>query len=153
MLNGFIATLVGNLGKDPESQQVNGKMIARVNIGVTPRVKKKGNWQDAPVQWFRVTVWDKFQAEHVLNSLHKGDRCFATGVVTTDEYNGRTNLDMNADIIGIPLDRNDVTIIPRDNGSQRTQQSGYGNAPSADPWANGNPPASDFGSGEDEPAF
>ena len=142
MLNGFIATLVGNLGKDPESQQVNGKMIARINIGVTPRVKKQGQWQDAPVQWFRVTVWDQYQAEHVLHSLHKGDRVFATGVVTTDEYNGRTNLDMNADIVGVPLDRNDVTIIPRQQGTNTRQSSGYAAPPASDPWggdSNGNP--------------
>jgi single-stranded DNA-binding protein len=131
-------------GATPEFQQVNGKQIARVSIGVTPRVKKQGQWQDAPVLWYRVTVWDTFQAEHVLNSLHKGDRVGAYGLVTSDEYQGKTNLDMSADIVFIPLDRNDVTIIPRQQtGSQQPQYRSPQSQPRAsqaqsDPWGGNN---------------
>jgi single-strand DNA-binding protein len=132
MLNGIPSLVVGNLGRDPEFQQVNGKQIARISIGVTPRVKKQGQWQDAPVLWYRVTVWDTFQAEHVLNSLHKGDRVGAYGLVMSDEYQGKTNLDMNSDIVFVPLDRNDVTIVPRQQSS--SQQPQY-RSPQAQPRA------------------
>lgn len=149
MLNGIPSLIVGNLGRDPEFQLVNGKQIARISIGVTPRVKKQGQWQDAPALWYRVTIWDTYLAEHVLNSLHKGDRVFAYGVVTSDEYQGKTNLEMSADIVGVPLDRNEVTILPR-------QQTGTGQKPQyrslqtqpgtsqsqSDPWG-----------GSDEPEF
>ncbi|MDN5971846.1 single-stranded DNA-binding protein [Bifidobacterium crudilactis] len=148
MLNGIPSLIIGNLGRDPEFQQVNGKQISRISIGVTPRVKRQGQWQDAPVLWYRVTVWDTFQAEHVLNSLHKGDRVFAYGVVTSDEYQGKTSLDMSADIVGVPLDRNDVTIIPRQQGGARQQQPQYQQAPprtsqQSDPW----------GGSDDSPEF
>ena len=143
MLNGIPSLIIGNLGRDPEFQQVNGKQIARISIGVTPRVKKQGQWQDAPVLWYRVTVWDTFQAEHVLNSLHKGDRVFAYGMVTSDEYQGKTNLDMSADIVGVPLDRNNVTIIPRQQGGARQQQPQYQQAQQPDPW----------GGSDDSPEF
>jgi single stranded DNA-binding protein len=144
MLNGIPSLVVGNLGRDPEFQHVNGKQIARISIGVTPRVKRQGQWQDAPVLWYRVTVWDTFQAEHVLNSLHKGDRVGAYGLVTSDEYQGKTNLDMSADIVFIPLDRNDVTIIHRQQaGSQQPQYRSPQSQPSAsqtqsDPWGGNN---------------
>ena len=144
MLNGIPSLIVGNLGRDPEFQQVNGKQIARISIGVTPRVKRQGQWQDAPVLWYRVTIWDTYLAEHVLNSLHKGDRVFAYGVVTSDEYQGKTNLEMSADIVGVPLDRNEVTIIPRQQGGARQQpQSSYQQAPpraaqQSDPWGGSN---------------
>ncbi|MEE8725517.1 MAG: single-stranded DNA-binding protein [Bifidobacterium crudilactis] len=132
MLNGIPSLVIGNLGRDPEFQQVNGKQISRISTGVTPRVKKQGQWQDAPALWYRVTVWDTFQAEHVLNSLHKGDRVGAYGLVTSDEYQGKTNLDMSADIVFVPLDRNDVTIIPRQQAS--SQQPQY-RSPQAQPRA------------------
>ena len=144
MLNGIPSLVIGNLGRDPEFQQVNGKQISRISIGVTPRVKRQGQWQDAPVLWYRVTVWDTFQAEHVLNSLHKGDRVGAYGLVTSDEYQGKTNLDMSADIVFIPLDRNDVTIIPRQQaGSQQPQYRSPQAQPRAsqsqsDPWGGNN---------------
>ena len=140
MLNGIPSLVIGNLGRDPEFQQVNGKQISRISIGVTPRVKRQGQWQDAPVLWYRVTVWDTFQAEHVLNSLHKGDRAFAYGVVTSDEYQGKTSLDMSADIVGVPLDRNDLTIIPRQQTGARQPQSSYqqpqqrASQQQSDPW-------------------
>jgi single stranded DNA-binding protein len=144
MLNGIPSLVIGNLGRDPEFQQVNGKQISRISIGVTPRVKKQGQWQDALVLWYRVTVWDTFQAEHVLNSLHKGDRVGAYGLVTSDEYQGKTYLDMSADIVFIPLDRNDVTIIPRQQAGG--QQPQYGSSQSqprtsqaqSDPWGGSN---------------
>lgn len=145
MLNGIPSLVIGNLGRDPEFQQVNGKQISRISIGVTPRVKKQGQWQDTPVLWYRVTVWDTFQAEHVLNSLHKGDRVGAYGLVTSDEYQGKTNLDMSADIVFIPLDRNDVTIIPRQQTStgQQPQYRSPQTQPRAaqsqsDPWGGNN---------------
>ncbi len=139
MINGIPSLIVGNLGRDPESQRVNGKQIARISIGVTPRVKKQGQWQDAPALWYRVTIWDTYLAEHVLNSLHKGDRVFAYGVVTSDEYQGKTNLEMSADIVGVPLDRNEVTINPRQQTGAKQQQSSYQQAPprasqQSDPW-------------------
>lgn len=149
MLNGIPSLIVGYLGRDPESQQVNGKQIARISIGVKPRVKKHGQWQDAPALWYRVTIWDTYLAEHVLNSLHKGDRVFAYGVVTSDEYQGKTNLEMSADIVGVPLDRNEVTIIPR-------QQTGTGQkpqyrSPQTQPGASQS--QSDPWGGSDEPEF
>jgi single stranded DNA-binding protein len=149
MLNGIPSLIVGNLGRDPEFQQVNGKQIARISIGVTPRVKRQGQWQDAPVLWYRVTVWDTFQAEHVLNSLRKGDRVGAYGLVTSDEYQGKTNLDMSADVVGVPLDRNDVTIIPRQQAGARQPQSSYqqpqqrASQQQSDPW----------GGSDDSPEF
>jgi len=117
MLNGIPSLIVGNLARDPEFQTVNGKQIARISIGVTPRVKKGGDWQDAPTLWYRVTIWDTYLAEHVLNSLHKGDRAGAYGVVTSDFGFYVIDVDTDADIVFVPLDRNDVTIIPRQQGN------------------------------------
>ena len=101
MLNGIPSLIIGNLGRDPEFQTVNGKQIARISIGVTPRVKKGGDWQDAPTLWYRVTIWDTYPAEHVLNSLHKGDRAGAYGVVTSDF--GFYVIDVDTDDKGRPI--------------------------------------------------
>ena len=136
MLNGIPSLIVGNLARDPELQTVNGKQIARISIGVTPRVKKGGDWQDAPTLWYRVTIWDTYLAEHVLNSLHKGDRAGAYGTVTSDEYQGKTSTNMSADIVFVPLDRNDLTIIPRQQSEARRPRQ-------SDPW----------GGTSDEPSF
>jgi single stranded DNA-binding protein len=158
MINGIPSLIVGNLPRDPESQQVNGKTIARLSVGVNPRVKKQGQWQDAPTVWYRVTVWDQYTAQHALNSLHKGDRVVCYGMVTSDEYQGKVNLDMNADVVGVDLNRSNVQVMPRQhgNGGQRAQQDpGFANrqatrqqAPANDPWG-----AGEFGGNDDDPQF
>jgi hypothetical protein len=56
MLNGIPSLIIGNLARDPEFQTVNGKRIARISIGVTPRVKNGGNWQDAPDEEIRIRL-------------------------------------------------------------------------------------------------
>lgn len=163
MLNGIPSLIVGNLGREPESQQVNGKTIARLSVGVNPRVKKQGSWQDAPTVWYRVTVWDQYTAQHILNSLHKGDHVVCYGIVTSDEYQGKVNLDMSADVVGVDLNRSDVQVMPcQNNGGQSRQTPGYANrqaarqeASAGDPWGSGDgftTASSDFG-GSDEPAF
>ena len=161
MLNGIPSLIVGNLGRDPESQQVNGKTIARLSVGVNPRVKKQGSWQDAPTIWYRVTVWDQYTAQHILNSLHKGDRVVCYGIVTSDEYQRKINLEMSADVVGVDLNRSDVTIITRQQGGARQPpQSSYQQAPpraaqQSDPW--GAPTQTGFNGGgfggSDEPEF
>lgn len=164
MINGIPSLIVGNLGRDPESQQVNGKTIARISVCVTPRVKKQGQWCDGAPVWYRVTVWDQYTAQHVLNSLHKGDRVVCYGIVTSDEYQGKVNLEMSADVVGVDLNRSDVRVMPRqNNGGQSRQAPGYANrqaarqqAPANDPWGSGDGftrgGSEDFG-GSDEPEF
>ena len=150
MINGIPSLIVGNLGRDPESQQVNGKTIARISVCVTPRVKKQGQWCDGAPVWYRVTVWDQYTAQHILNSLHKGDHVVCYGIVTSDEYQGKVNLDMSADVVGVDLNRSDVQVMPRQQGNgQRSQQQnqqapGYANRQAArqeahanDPWGSG----------------
>lgn len=163
MINGIPSLIVGNLGRDPESQQVNGKTIARISVCVTPRVKKQGQWCDGAPVWYRVTVWDQYTAQHILNSLHKGDRVVCYGIVTSDEYQGKVNLGMSADVVGVDLNRSDVRVMPRqNNGGQPRQTPGYANrqaarqeASAGDPWGSGDgftTASSDFG-GSDEPEF
>ncbi|MDN6769174.1 MAG: single-stranded DNA-binding protein [Bifidobacterium mongoliense] len=145
MINGIPSLIVGNLGRAPESQQVNGKTIARISVCVTPRVKKQGQWCDGAPVWYRVTVWDQYTAQHILNSLHKGDRVVCYGIVTSDEYQGKVNLGMSADVVGVDLNRSDVQVMPRqNNGGQPRQTPGYANrqatrqqAPASDPWGAG----------------
>lgn len=74
MLNGIPSLIVGNLARDPEFQTVNGKQIARISIGVTPRVKKGGDWQDAPPMCStktssRITAPPYFRPVRIAHSL------------------------------------------------------------------------------------
>ena len=63
-------TAHGNLGKDPESKQVNDMQVASFSLAVRTG-KDETTWIDC-------TVWGK-RAETVVNYLHKGDKITVAG--------------------------------------------------------------------------
>jgi len=72
-----IAAKVGNLIKDPElATGQSGKIYCRFGLAVNPRAKA-----DEPKpepQFYEVTCFDSL-AEHVADTLHKGDRVLVVG--------------------------------------------------------------------------
>jgi single-strand DNA-binding protein len=74
----FVA-LVGNLTDDPEVRFTpQGTAVASFRLAVTPRVKDGEGWKDGDTSFFRVNAWRDL-AEHVTDSLSKGDRALVLG--------------------------------------------------------------------------
>jgi single-strand DNA-binding protein len=72
-------SLVGNLTDDPEVRFTpQGTAVASFRLAVTPRVKDGGAWKDGDTSFFRVNAWRDL-AEHVTDSLSKGDRALVVG--------------------------------------------------------------------------
>jgi single stranded DNA-binding protein len=72
-------TIVGNLVDDPELRFTNnGTAVANMRVAVTQRVQQDGEWRDGDTSFLKVNVW-RSQAEHLTDSLAKGDRVMVTG--------------------------------------------------------------------------
>jgi single-strand DNA-binding protein len=72
-------SLVGNLTDDPEVRFTpQGTTVASFRLAVTPRVKDGEGWKDGDTSFFRINVWREL-AEHVTDSLAKGDRALVLG--------------------------------------------------------------------------
>jgi single-strand DNA-binding protein len=72
-------TIVGNLVEDPELRFTqNGIAVANLRVAVTQRIQQDGQWRDGETSFFKVNVW-RGQAEHLADSLAKGDRVMVTG--------------------------------------------------------------------------
>jgi single-strand DNA-binding protein len=72
-------TIVGNLVDDPELRFTNtGVAVANLRVAVTQRTQQDGEWRDGDTSFLRVNVW-RGQAEHLADSLGKGDRVMVTG--------------------------------------------------------------------------
>jgi single-stranded DNA-binding protein len=72
-------TLTGNLTDDPELRfTANGHAVATFRLAVAARVKDGEGWRDGDTSFFRVNVWRQL-AEHVAESLSKGDRTVVIG--------------------------------------------------------------------------
>ena len=78
-------TLVGNLTDDPELRfTANGTAVGSFRLAVTQRTydQQAGAWKDGETSFVRVNVW-RDQAEHVADSLSKGDRAIVVGRLRT----------------------------------------------------------------------
>ena len=72
-------TIAGNLVETPELRFTNtGTPVTNLRVAVTQRVQQDGQWRDGDTSFFKVNVW-RGQAEHLADSLAKGDRVMVIG--------------------------------------------------------------------------
>ena len=98
-------TIVGNLVDDPELRFTNnGIAVANMHVAVTQRIQQDGEWRDGDTSFLKVNVW-RGQAEHLADSLAKGDRVMVTGRLRqrsweTPEGDKRSVTELEADEVG-----------------------------------------------------
>jgi single-strand DNA-binding protein len=101
-------TIVGNLVDDPELRFTNtGIAVANMRVAVTQRIQQDGEWRDGDTSFLKVNVW-RGQAEHLADSLSKGDRVMVTGRLRqrsweTPEGDKRSVTEIEADEVGASL--------------------------------------------------
>lgn len=103
-------TLVGNLTADPELRFTqSGAAVAGFTVASTPRFYDKdlGEWKDGEALFMRCSIWRQ-PAEHVVESLVKGDRVILQGRLKqrsyeTNEGEKRTVYEVDVDEIGPSL--------------------------------------------------
>ena len=134
---------------DPELRFTpSGKAVANLRVAANSHKQDAGgNWVDDKKCFLSASVWEGM-AEHVAESLRKGDLVNITGRIETREYENRdgdkrTSFDLHVDTIGPSLKYEDVTIMRRERGQQsqggqqrqQPQQQQSRPAPQEDPWA------------------
>lgn len=84
-------TAEGNLTADPELRftKATGQAVATVRIAISARRKNiGGEYVDTPPTFHEATVWGAL-AEHVAESLHKGERVLVHGSTYDEEWTDR----------------------------------------------------------------
>ena len=81
--------------------------MANLRVAVTQRIQQDGEWRDGDTSFLRVNVW-RGQAEHLADSLTKGDRIMVTGRLRqrsweTPEGEKRSVTEIEADEVGVSL--------------------------------------------------
>lgn len=101
-------TITGNLGSDVEHKVLathNGELqFASFRIASTPRIRRYNDWQDGNTTWFTVNCYRQL-AQHVHNSMNKGDPVIVIGKVRTQEWqdsegNSRSKMVIEAEYVG-----------------------------------------------------
>ena len=72
-------TITGNLTDNSEvTFTPNGAAVTNFRVAVTARIKDGEGWRDGDTSFYRITAWRQL-AEHIGDSLSKGDRVIVTG--------------------------------------------------------------------------
>jgi len=138
-------TVVGNLTADPELRFTGtGVPVATFTVASNERFKDAaGEWKDGPTSFVRCSAWRDL-AEHVSESLAKGDRAVVTGTLRQRDYEAqdgtkRTVWEVAVAEVGAALRYATVKISKTRRDSVPVAE---------DPWA-----AVPSGPPEDEPPF
>jgi len=103
-------TIIGNVGRDPETRTTaGGQKVARLSVATSEK------WATGErTYWHRVTVWGKL-ADVVEQYVKKGDRIYVQGRMEYDTY--------EKDGQNIPtaeINARDLIMLGGGNGSQDT---------------------------------
>jgi single-strand DNA-binding protein len=83
------ATLIGNLGADPEVRSTNtGTRVATLSIATSRRWTSKSGEQQEKTEWHRVVCWDKL-ADIAERYLKRGDRLYVEGRIEYRQWEGQ----------------------------------------------------------------
>ncbi|WP_419163673.1 single-stranded DNA-binding protein [Candidatus Palauibacter sp.] len=83
------ATLIGNLGADPEVRSTNsGTRVATLSIATSRRWTTRAGDQQEKTEWHRVVCWDKL-AEICERYMSKGDRVYVEGRIEYRQWEGQ----------------------------------------------------------------
>lgn len=140
-------TVTGNLAGDPELRFTSsGAPVATFTVASNERYRDSGGeWKDGAASFVRCNAWRQL-AEHVAESLRKGDRVIVSGILRqrgyeTKEGEKRTVWEVTATEVGAALSYATVKV-------SKVRRDGV--PVPDDPWAAA--PAPDAPA-EDEPPF
>jgi single-strand DNA-binding protein len=119
------ATLIGNLGGDPEMRHsASGNPFLRLNVASNFRVRTpEGEWQDK-TEWVRVTVMGQ-RAESLAIHLKKGMRVYVEGRLEARPWTSQQG-EMRA---GLEVVANDVEFMSPRAGDEQGAGSTDGESP------------------------
>jgi single-strand DNA-binding protein len=73
--------LVGNLGKDPEVKEANGKTFAKFSLATSVKFKDQEK-----TTWHNVIVWNENNARFIGNYAVKGTKVYVEGTIDNRSY-------------------------------------------------------------------
>lgn len=107
--------LIGNLGKDPDMQFLEGNIaVAKFSLATTENYKDKSGKQISQTEWHSVVLW-RGLAELAQKYLHRGSLVYVEGRLKTRSWEDKEgNKKFATEIIGDNL----IMLDKKSEGSQ-----------------------------------
>lgn len=116
------ATLIGNIGKDPEIKTLqNGRKFVSFSLATSKRYRDNNGEQKEETQWHNIVIWGKTAETFENIGIVKGTQLYIEGEITnriwTDQTTGqkRNTTEINVSSFQILSSRN--TQVTSGNGA------------------------------------
>lgn len=119
MPNNAKITVLGNLIKEPEKNNVNGNTVVSFSIAVSTTLKKQNGEDGYEPNFYNVSIWGK-PAEYLFPKLQKGTQVWATGDLIAQPY---TNKKTGAAGQSLNIKATHVEAVNRVKTAQRTDDN------------------------------
>jgi single-strand DNA-binding protein len=106
------ATLMGNVGRDPEFRDLsNGGRVCNLSVATTESWKDKatGEWRDR-TEWHRVVIFNEHLIGVVERSVRKGTRVFVRGAIQTRKWTDQSGTEKYSTEIVLQRFRGDLQL-------------------------------------------
>jgi len=80
--------LFGNVGKDPESKQINGKTITKFSLATNKSYTNSSGEKITETQWHNIVLWGKI-AETASKYVKKGNSLIIEGEINYRSYENK----------------------------------------------------------------
>jgi single-strand DNA-binding protein len=113
-------TLIGNLGKDPDFQMLEGNIpVAKFPLATTEMYKDKTGKQQSQTEWHSIVYW-RGLAELANKYLHKGSLIYVEGRLRTRSWEDKDgNKKFATEVVGdnfIMLDKKAESVHSQESG-------------------------------------
>lgn len=114
--------LIGNLGRDPECQVLEGNIpVAKFPLATTEMYKDKTGKQQSQTEWHTVVLW-RGLADLAQKYLHKGSLVYVEGRLRTRSWEDREGVKKFAtEIVGDSL----IMLEKRGDGSYSNESGDF----------------------------
>ncbi len=124
------ATLIGNIGKDPEIKTLqNGRKCVSFSLATSKRYRDNNGEQKEETQWHNIVIWGKTAETFENIGIVKGTQLYIEGEITnrswTDQITGqkRYTTEINVNSFQILSSRN--TQVTFGNGASQQTKPAY----------------------------
>lgn len=118
-------TLIGNLGRDPETRVLpSGAKVVDFTVATTESYKNRAGDQIDSTTWFRAEAWEKL-GDIAEQYLKKGDQVYLEGRLRLEEYTDREGTPRTA----LRLRINDLHLLNNTRPADGTAPGGQAARP------------------------
>ncbi|MDQ1086857.1 single-stranded DNA-binding protein [Siphonobacter sp. SORGH_AS_1065] len=150
-------TLIGNLGRDPESRTLpSGAKVTDFPVATSESYNTKNGEKVDLTTWFRAEAWDRL-SDVASQYLKKGDQVYLEGRLRMEEYtdkDGNQRSALRLRVLDLQLLNNNRSdeggFAPVSSSMSAPQQATSASQPTAMPTSNATPTTFSSSSGEED---